>query len=474
MNRRSLSLTALAGVLGAIGLTVLVSLSTDSEVVAISHPSHPVIPGAGWPAPRAPMPLPDAADPRELSLPIADPAPAPAEVEPTPDASGQVADLVRRLQEIEARRPLDFHHGAAGELQPFLSMEQDDEQRFAGLAEAVRILDEWTLSPRVRGAVLALAGAWGGQAEVLARTTDPDHAHGESWRSAMIGLLCADSRSGDPSDGSIELTEYLDKCTRDGVVLLPLTLGRLPDATVHALLFDVASRVVDDLEAWHSRNLAILALGTSIDERPDTLDLMTRLLFDMSPWGQQVRFPVTFVMAYARSDAAREVILEFLADPQTGEGGKPMVRWWMADRPAIPGELDVLTAPLRDPDASTYAKYGAVGSLLKRGSTAEPEEAAIIVGMLVDALDQETDQILRLSMVSALSGTPGGAARLRALEDSLRNSLNPVTRLVAARGLGTVPAEYRSEARAVLISARSGETKDNVMAAIEEALAALE
>ena len=68
MKRRRLSLTALAGVLGVIGLTILVSLSTDSEVVAISHP---VMPGAGWPPPRAPMPVPvpgtRAADPQVLS-----------------------------------------------------------------------------------------------------------------------------------------------------------------------------------------------------------------------------------------------------------------------------------------------------------------------------------------------------------------------------------------------------------------------
>jgi len=467
MKRRSLLWFMLIGVLAVIGLTILVGLWTDPAVQATRHP---VTPGAEWFAPRESMALPEPASPGELSAPAADLQQVPVDPESVAEVEGRIADLVRRLEEIEARRPLDYHHGAAAELKPLLSMEQTEQERALGAEEALTILDEWALTPRVRGSVLALVGAWGWQAEVLARCTD----RGEAWRSAMIGLMCTDSRAGSPSEMRIELTEYLDKVPRDDVVLLPLELGRVPDGSLHALLFDVGSRGVDDLDAWHSRNLAILALGTSIDERPDTLDLMTRLLFDNSFWGGQVRLPVCFVMTQARNDESREVILEFLADSQTGDGGKIWVRWWLGDRPLLSRELEVLAAPLQDPSAGPTEKFAAVGSLLKRAAATTPDEAEIIELRLVDAVDQETDEFLRSAMIMTLAEIPGGAERFRVLEQALRTSPKMGNRLWAARGLGTVPPEFAGRARSVLLSVRPGENEPNVLAAIQEALLVLQ
>ena len=157
MKRRSLLWTVLAGVLGTIGLTVFVSLSTDSDVVAVSHP---VLPGAERSPPRLQMPLPEDPTPRVLPLPAAMP-----EVEETVEAAaaepeiedhGTFEELVLRLEEIEERRPLDFHHGAVSELEPFLGMSEEEREVSESLDEAMTILDEWTLSPRVHGVLLAL------------------------------------------------------------------------------------------------------------------------------------------------------------------------------------------------------------------------------------------------------------------------------------------------------------------------------
>lgn len=467
MKQRSLLWAVVLGVLVIMGLTKVVGLFDEPGAQVTPRPVVAVA-ATEWQPPHVTTSVLEPPSPQELTV-LNHELPT-VTTELFPEVGGRLAAVVRRLEELEARRPLDYHHGAVVELLPLLSMEQTEQERSLGVEEALKILDEWGLSPRVRGSVLALVGGWGQQAEVLTRCT----SQGEAWRSAMIGLLCTDSSAGDPSGLTLELSEFLDKVSRADVAFLPLDLGRIPDETLHALLFDTGSRLADDLDGWHSRNLAILALGTSVDERPATLDLMTRLLFDNSFWGGQVRLPVCFVMTQARSDEAREVVLEFLEDTQTGEGGKAWVRWWLGARPVLPRELQVLAAPLQEVSASQTEKFAAVGSLLRRGAMTTPQEAVLIEGWLVDALDQESDEFLRSALIMTLAESAGGAERFRALEQVLQTAPKAGHRRWAAKGLGKVHELFSNQARAALLAVEPGESDPQVLAALQEALLSLQ
>ena len=476
MKWRSVLWTLVLGALVFMGFAKMVGLGEERKVQGTPH-SVATAAESLTPAVKTPTPTPS--NPQELKVANRE---QPAVItkhlsEVVGRVEGRLAAVVKRLEDLEARRPLDYHHGAVAELRPLLSMEQTEQERALDVEEALEILDEWTLSSRVRGSMLALVGGWGQQAEVLARCFSQKEGQGEgqgeAWRSAMIGLMCTDSSAGEPSGLTLELSEFLDKVPRTDVALLPFDLGRVPDETLHALLFDTGSRLASDLDGWHSRNLAILALGTSVDQRPATLDLMTRLLFDNSPWGEQVRLPVCFVLTQARSDEAREVVLAFLEDTQTGEGGKSWVRWWLGERPVLPRELQVLAAPLQEASASEREKFAAVGSLLRRGAMTTPQEAALIETWLVDALDQESDDFLRSALIMTLAESAGGAERFRALEQVLRTAPKAGHRRWAAKGLGKVHERFSSQARAALLAVEPGEKDPQVLAALQEALMSL-
>ncbi len=464
--------------------SVVLALAAVAACLVIGSPGEPGRGGAlpvvsardgdGRPAAFAPPARPSApVDALVPELPeAAEPVSSP---EAAPPEDGTMAALVRRLREVEERRPADFHHGAAEELRPFLDAPGPvggaaDEPRIPiERRDALRaIVDGWELSPRVRGAALALLGAWIGTEEVLSRMP----AEGEAWRSAVVGLGCPQSVAGEATPVRIALMEYAELAPGN-LALLPFVLSRIPDPTLEAVLVAQASRLVDAESGWHDRVTAVLALGPAIDTRPGVFDLMSRLLADDSPWGRQVHHPVCYVMARARGDAARERLLQFLESREPGDDLGNLVRYWMSDQPALPTDLEVLAAPLLDPRSTEHDRLMSAGSLLKRAELLSPEQVPLFVELIARALERETDDTVRMTLVATLASKPEGRGAVVVLERVLLSDAPRSQRIWAARGLGAVAPELAGAARAALGSARSVVTDTGILEAIDEALAAL-
>ena len=420
-------------------------------------------PGAGTvlPVPRAGAVAPLDASPPPTPRPDPDREPRPAaEVDVVPRKP--LLDLVRELEEIEARRPLDFHYGATAALGEWLQLDDPAAER-----EGCRqLLDELNLSERVRGALLALLGAWGDREGALRRAG----ARGETWRSTVLGLGCGSSRAGAGPGTTLELERVFSKLVPVQGKALLLDPARIPDPELQAELVAAAESLVDDLDPWLSRVIAVLALGPALDERPELVDLFTRLLFDTSPWGLQVRVPVCYAMSQAKSDGIRDALVEFLADDQVGPHGKHLARWWMGDRMALPHELEALSAPLRDDGAEHLEKVGAIGGLLKQVAGAEGEVLEALEEILTSCLEQESDRTIRLALVTTLADLDGGDRKLEQLGHVLRFDEHSTARLWAAKGLGHFRGTLAVQARAMLELALVDEATPSVRRAIEAAL----
>jgi hypothetical protein len=466
LRARRLPLAVTLAVLGLLGAAAFL-LHNAPEAGAVEG-TAPGLEPSDLPDPMI-LPGPEVAEARSLTR---EPAVEMSEVAPEPprdeSASAELAGLellVEELEEIENRRPLDFHHGATQALMPWLGREGVP----ALIDECCRILDERALTSRVRGSLLALLGAWGGQREWFTRCD----ATGETWRSAVLGAGCSTSRAGVGLGTELDLDTVLPLLVPvEGRVLL-LDPTRLPDPELQAVLMERADRLADDLEPWLSRVVAVLALGPALDDRPEILELFSRMLFDTSPWGLQVRVPVCYAMSQARGDRVRETLMQFLADDQVGPHGKYLARWWMGDTLALPHELEVLAAPLRDDASPHLDKMGAVGGLMKQVGSGNGHALEAIEEILTRSLGEEEDRTVRLALVVALADLRGGDRKLETLTRVLRSDEHATARLWAAKGLGGFEGALAVQARAVLELALVTESSGSVLRAIQASLGRL-
>ncbi|MHC4845695.1 MAG: hypothetical protein ACYTCU_06000 [Planctomycetota bacterium] len=415
-------------------------------------------------------------------LPIVEPLPerleteiveavARAAVTPAIEADDPVASLHARLEALEQGEPLTFHDGAAGALERFAERVAgrdggsavDDETLVERLLERAETAAS---SDRVRGGLLAALGALG--ATDTLREELP--AGGEPLRSALVGLGWAGERATVASGLELDPARFLQEQPRGGIGVLRLGMSRVPDARTAGWLEDEILRPVDSLEALFSRELAVFALGTGVDTRPATRALFRRVLFDTHPSMQRLRPSVGFVLARTRGRPAREILVQWLADPLVGASGKTMVRWWMAEGHAMPGDVEALIAPLLDPTSDGHGRILAVGGLLRRLDRAEPAELQTIEDVLSLRVVSEEDETPRLATVTALALAPGGWQRMAALEHALRTDPKPACRGWAATGLGRTASPHTAEARAILRSVLPFEQDPSVRGAIQRAL----
>jgi len=411
------------------------------------------------------LPVPRESEPQAVlpAAPVRDVEPA---ASPAP-AVPHFAELVQALLEVEAREALDFHHAALEVMQPW--WERDPEQRPALVQEAWSLLEHDAYSPPVLGCLLSVLGAWGEQAEVLARSG----GRGEAWRSALLGLGCAASVAGRGAGVSIDPLEVLRMSGAEESGQLQLSLVRIPDEALDAQLFGLLDRVALDLDQLQDRRLALLALGPGVDTRIGTLEYCTRLLFDPTAHGLQVRLETIYVLSRSSSDAAHEALLQYLADDQADAYGKAQARWWLGDRASLGSELEVLSRPLHDEDAPMIDRMSAVGAVLKRLEVADEAELARIEDLLVEVVGESDDSTLHLALVSALATANGGRPRLAALGRVLVDCRDRACRLWAARGLARPGLGDPLEARGYLQMALLRESEANVRAEIEAGLAGL-
>jgi len=408
---------------------------------------------------------------------VADPA-ARVSSDASIDADALVDALIEEL--ISAEGPL-FHRRAVELLEKFSAglSDAEGESRHAVADRVLSRLEGWHFTPRVRGALLALLGAWGRQADVLESLP----MQGEQWRSAMAGLSW--SLDGDRSPWGRpgvrlvvdELLEVLGPAgALGGLSVLPLEYSRRPDEELAAALSARVTTVAGDFEGLADRTVSLLALGTSIDDDAGVLGTFRELLFSSEPVGYQVRYTVLFVLTRARSRAARRVVQEFVDDDQAGGGHsiaalhKAMARVWLADHPDAAAEFDRMAASLLDDAKGHFEKIGSLTGLAQTLELLSSQDTERAEHLLAELSRHESHPVVRLSALGMLSDMNGGAARLAALDHALRTDSNATARLLASRGLGKTPSPFSGEAMALLRRHLPDESDEQVIREIRQLL----
>ncbi|HEX5009417.1 MAG TPA: HEAT repeat domain-containing protein [Planctomycetota bacterium] len=466
MSMRAKLVAVLLLSLGVLGVLILAT-STRRQLAQ---------PAAGGVVERSPPP---AADAERLPAPVgaaAAPAALLDEV-PGPPSDASLAarraaaeDLARRLREqlegLAEQSPATFHEEAVGPLQDFAAA-----ALAAGAPEppvlvaALRSQAALASAPVVSGGLLAAAGGVGETAWAL------QMAAGEELRDGLAGL--AWNAASPPGDDALVLHPevFLRMQPRAGLAVLALPWSRQPQEPVLDWAWSLVREPATELETLLGRELAVFLVGTRVDSDAGTLSIFRQLLFDLDPRSQQLRPALVFVLAQARGEAARAVLQDFLNDPQAGEHGKTLARWWLSKGVPRPGDVSALVAPLLDPSSSAPDRTMAAGTLLARIGQASGDELAQMEDVLsLRALDEE-NATARLGAVSVLGKLPGGFQRLAALSDVLRRDAKPNIRSTAAHALGSTPEPFRSEALAQLRAALSTETDPGVREMIARMLA---
>lgn len=375
--------------------------------------------------------------------------------------------LLARLEEVEQRAPETFHDEAGAVLRAFAAEHPAlDATAFASSLQGE--LAQRVLSVPVRGAALAALAALGDAEQALPHVGE----NSEARRSISQGLVWSAGRF--VPEGVVQLSprEYFRLQPRPGLAALDLPCDALPAAASEAWLWGTALARAETFEALLGRELAIFALGTGVDLRPDWLEAFRQLLFDPDPSSRMLRPALCYVLTHASSPQARALVLAYLKDGQAGSEGKVLARWWLADQAPGAGELEVLAAPLLDERSRPHERIIAAGSLLGRIATASPDERAAMEELLALRVLRETEETARIAALSVLEElTTGGLNRLAALEHVLRHEGAPPLRITAARALGRTEPPRRSEALAVLRALLAAEQDETVRAAIEQALA---
>jgi hypothetical protein len=394
------------------------------------------------------------------------------------DADDVVDALIVSLMLAENRE----FHATAVDLLSSLGEELPDDGGSSrrALAEAMLSrLEGWQFAPRVRGALVALLGAWGWQTEVL----EVLPRSGEEWRSAMAGLSWALDKGSSPWGQSglplpvNELTEVLRKGGEMGdLSVLPIVYSRRPDAELVTELLPRVTTVATDFEGLADRTVALLALGTSVDADASTLGTLRELLFSPELLGTQVRYTVLFVLTKARSRAARRVVQEFVDDDQIGDGGmgtslhKAYARAWLADHPDAAAEFDRMAASLLDDETAPMEKVGSLMGLSQTLELLSSQDTERAEQLLSQLSRHESHPAVRLSALGMLSDMQGGSERLVALDHALRNDTNATARLLASRGLGKTPEPLSGEALALLRRHLPDESNEKVIEEIRQLL----
>jgi len=466
MSTRAKLVGVLLLALGVLGVLIL-STSTRQQLA---------VPAAGGVVERSPPPAAGAPRLPALEGGAAVPA-APLEEVPRqpPDAGLAVRraaadDLARRLreqlEELAAQSPATFHEDAVKPLQDFAA-----GALAAGAPEmpllVAALKSQATLAggPMVLGGLLAAAGGLGETAWAL------QVAAGEELRSGLAGLAWQALQP--PGDEVLVLHPevFVRMQPRAGLAVLALPWSRPPEEPVLDWTWSLVRQPASDLETLLNRELAVFLVGTRVDSDPGTLSAFRQLLFDLDPRSQQLRPALVFVLAQARGEAARAVLQDFLADPQAGEHGKTLARWWMSKGVPRPGDVTALVAPLLDPSSSAPDRTMAAGTLLARVGQASGDELAQMEDVLALRALEEENATARLAAVSVLGRLPGGFQRLAALSDVMRRDSKPNIRSAAAHALGTTPEPFRAEALAQLRAALSTETDPGVREMILRMLA---
>ncbi len=375
-----------------------------------------------------------------------------------------VSELVDAVRGLDQRMPAAFHDLAYQPMALFVTEARADVE---GVTDALlEAVDHGGDRDRIRGSLLACAGALGLVEPVRARREPAGALHRAAW------LGHAWTPDGSPVDGGVVLDplEYLELQPRGGDPVLALRLGRPPPAPVRAELFQQVVQPASDLGALLDRDLALLALGTAVDVDDDVLGFLRGLLLDTEPTFMRLRPAAAFVLSRSRRPEAREILTDFLADRSLGEHGKTHARWWLGRAPAMPGDLMALLAPLQDPSATTTDRIVAVGSLLPRLAELGAEDVVTVEEVLALQVVEEPNDSARLAAVTVLAQMDGGWMRTSALDGVLRQDASAHCRGWAAVGLSRARGNQAAEARALLLGALPREADPVVREDIERAL----
>jgi len=433
------------------------------------------------PASRLESPPPGREAPARTKLSAREPgssaAPAPLQraVSPVPATAAEPAELARswvvtlvaQLRQLAGLEEEKLYMDEAHELLDVVAGPGVPEAaRHARAVAMLERLDGDVSRPRVRGGLLALLGAWGRQAEVLARVG----TSGVDWRTALAGLLRAPD-GGQGRSVALKPREFLARNERERLDCLPWVMDRQPEGALRERLQALVSTYAPDYDSLFVRDLAVLGLGTRLDEDPVTLSLFAELLFDTSSIHRQIRPSLVFALAKAAGEEARSTLLAFLEDDQAGEFGKFAARRLIAENGRLSAELELLVEPLRSGDSSSTDRLVALAHLSKRLGELGTGEHGAMVELLCERAAREQHETARLAAVGLLASTGGGRPRLDALDAVLRTDDSTGCRVWAARGLASVAPELAGEARALLEVALATESDPDVASAIEEALA---
>lgn len=375
--------------------------------------------------------------------------------------------LIVRLEQLDADRPDAFAAEAVAEMVAFHQSvaSLDPEQRCDQLLARVRA---GSLSDHVHAALLALLAAWGDLdgALTLAGLAGADHravVQGAGW------ALEADAQG-----LAIQPVSFFDGGMAVGQLALHVALERIPSEDMEDILVTRCLADASDDSGVFDRQLALLALGTTVDERPDVLDLFARLLSDRSPGsGQQAWPPILFVLSQARSDAAQALLQSLLSDPSFSTFGRSVVAGWMATE----GGHDLITttaAAFDDPSADNHDRVLALRGIMDRLPFDEDDPVEEIEAFLFERYDPLLDDPLSSGMVILIMSLPESVGRVLVLGDALLRSPGAINRLMAVRALGQAQGSFAVLARDRLSAALAGETDAGVRAAIEQALALLQ
>jgi HEAT repeats len=448
-----------------VGVFLLVLSLGVALVLATQARREPAEQAAGGVVGRPPPP---AAGAPSLPVPASGEA-GPAAPEPVPanDAGAEAAArsaafaLARALREelevLQAQKPAGFHDDAAAALQAFAeaALAPDAPERSAVLV-ALRAEANLASGPAVFGGLLAAAGGLGDASWPM------EMAAGEELRSGLAGLGW--NAPEPPADDALVLEPavFLRMQPRAGLAVLALPWSRQPEEPVLDWTWSLVRQPATDLETLLNRELAVFLVGTRVDSDLGTLAAFRQLLFDLDARSQQLRPALVFVLAQARGEAARAVLQDFLNDPQAGEHGKTLARWWMSKGVPRPGDVTALVAPLLDPSSSAPDRTMAAGTLLARLGEASGDELAQMEDVLALRALEEENGSARLAAVAVLGKLPGGFQRLAALSDVLRRDAKPNIRSAAAHALGSTPEPFRAESLAQLRAALATETDPGV------------
>jgi hypothetical protein len=455
-------------------LVLLISLAVLGVLIlATSKRQQPAEPAAGGVVERS---RPQAAGAPRLppsgggvTQPVALPVEAPGQ---PPEASlaarrAVADDLARRLRErlelLAAQSPATFHEEAVKPLQDFAKADGAPEPPL--LVAALKQQAELASGPTVRGGLLAAAGGLGETTWAL------QMADGEELRSGLAGLAWPALQPAGDEALVLHPEVFLRMQPRSGLAVLALPWSRQPEEPVLDWAWSLVRQPANDLESLLGRELAVFLVGTRVDGDAGTLAEFRKLLFDLDPRSQQLRPALVFVLAQARGEAARAVLQDFLADPQAGEHGKTLARWWMSKGVPRPGDVAALVAPLLDPSSSAPDRTMAAGTLLARLGEASGDELAQMEDALALRALEEENGTARLAAVSVLGRLPGGFQRLAALSDVMRRDAKPNIRSAAAHALGGTLEPFRAEALAQLRAALSTEADPGVREMILRMLA---